>query len=1022
MAVTSGTMWGTDRPISGYTCRYFIAWQQTSQSTSTNKTYINWQAKWRFVNNDAQLDNGNVVINGSSRWDNAGRLYNFSSNYTTRDLSLASGSYEITHDSNGYKTFNINGATTRYDGELSSGSTNFVLNRISKPPTVSTTTVSSIQDNQANFCGNISDTGGATVTDAGVFVSDTDATPDSNDLDADSNDNSGSFCKTLTGLSSNTLYYYRAYATNARGTSYGSVKTFTTLQLPTVTTSAVTDPAGTTATANGNLTDNGNPDVSEKGFVYNDSGSPTTSDTKAVVAGSATGVYSADLTGLSPATTYFLRAYATNSQGTVYGEDVEFLTVVLPTLTTSDATNVSTSQATGQGELVSNGSGTISERGFVWDTATAPTTSDSKVIEGGGSTQETFSKDMTGLSASENYFYRSYAINEAGTAYGNERTFSTDETAPTQPSDLDPTSGIGIDSLEPTLAWQYNAGSANDTQASYQIEVRKESDSSLMWDSTKTTSGSETADVPAGASLLWGVTYQFRVKTWNQGDLESPWSDYSLFHTSQLPVVAITNPTDTDTLVSNTPTMTWTYTDNEATTQSKWRLEILNQTGSTVIYDTDWTTGADVSYQIPDGYLYNLTNYKVRITLEDGDGMVSLPVTHSFDVAFLAPSTPTIGTPSADVAGIVTFESTINKPPVDGWYADQITIARKNTGSVSWTPLQTAIPISVVVVDDGEDETDWTESGVGTAPVSDTAKYGSQSVGLGASGAGDAIYEKTIDIPNLQDFDTIQAWIYVTDKTDFTTIDIKIGTDASNYYHFVIASGDFVDGSWNPIFEAIDVNTTKVGSPDDSQLDIVIVEIKNASGAISAGDISIDQIRLMKSVIVTKDYSTANGGDYVYGISAYSTEAGVGTSYGESTSVQTTFEEERINMYLVPVGEEHKMVKAWQNGTTPPNYKATVDTVYYKVVGSSKPIVFTSGSQDYKTGIVDLWFFDTKFNGLGESGVTSLENIRNTKPIILRTWWGKNYFISIDGSIDTTRKVGIGWSSRFTFTEIDDGQ
>ncbi|WP_158607328.1 MBG domain-containing protein [Rhodohalobacter sp. SW132] len=95
---------------------------------------------------------------------------------------------------------------------------------------------------------------------------------------------------------------------------------------PTVTTSLVSSITTTGATFSGNATDDGGDFVTERGFVYATTSGPTTSDTKIQV-GSGTGAFEEAITGLSAETTYYVRAYAINSQGTSYGSEQIFTTL-----------------------------------------------------------------------------------------------------------------------------------------------------------------------------------------------------------------------------------------------------------------------------------------------------------------------------------------------------------------------------------------------------------------------------------------------------------------------------------------------------------------------------------------------------------------------------------------------------------------------------------------------------------------------------------------------------------------------
>lgn len=98
--------------------------------------------------------------------------------------------------------------------------------------------------------------------------------------------------------------------------------------------------------------------------------------------------------------------------------------VVLPSVTSDSISNVAITSATGNGNVTSDGGGTISERGFVISTSPTPTILDTKFIEG-GTTTGTFAVGLTGLVANTLYYARAYVTNEIGTSYGDEVSFST---------------------------------------------------------------------------------------------------------------------------------------------------------------------------------------------------------------------------------------------------------------------------------------------------------------------------------------------------------------------------------------------------------------------------------------------------------------------------------------------------------------------------------------------------------------------------------------------------------------------
>jgi hypothetical protein len=98
-------------------------------------------------------------------------------------------------------------------------------------------------------------------------------------------------------------------------------------QVPTVATQDITNIGATTATGNGNITDLGIPNPTAHGFCWNTTGTPTLADSITDEgAAAATGAFTSNMTGLSANTTYHVRAYATNTAGTAYGNQVSFTT------------------------------------------------------------------------------------------------------------------------------------------------------------------------------------------------------------------------------------------------------------------------------------------------------------------------------------------------------------------------------------------------------------------------------------------------------------------------------------------------------------------------------------------------------------------------------------------------------------------------------------------------------------------------------------------------------------------------
>jgi plastocyanin len=193
-------------------------------------------------------------------------------------------------------------------------------------PVLSTESVTAITEESATSGGNVSSDGNASVTERGVCWS-TSNSPTISDSKTSDGAGTGQFVSNITGLSSNTLYYVRAYATNSAGTAYGNVVSFTTSDDSQVeiTTSQISLIAATTATSGGNITDDGGSDITARGVSWSTSPVPTITNSH-TTDGNGVGTFTSNLTGLTASTMYYVRAYATNSTGTVYGNEVSFTT------------------------------------------------------------------------------------------------------------------------------------------------------------------------------------------------------------------------------------------------------------------------------------------------------------------------------------------------------------------------------------------------------------------------------------------------------------------------------------------------------------------------------------------------------------------------------------------------------------------------------------------------------------------------------------------------------------------------
>ncbi|MCF6183424.1 MAG: SusF/SusE family outer membrane protein [Bacteroidales bacterium] len=190
--------------------------------------------------------------------------------------------------------------------------------------TLTTADAADITGFAATSGGNITNAGGAAITARGICWS-TEPDPDINDTKTEDGVGTGAFNSSMTDLIADTIYYVRAYATNAVGTAYGQEIQFSTLVgIPTVSTVSVTS-GETSAVVEGNVSYDGGAGITERGVCYSTSENPTISD-NFVTSSGTTGNFSVNLTGLAQNTTYHARAFATNSVGTAYGADISFAT------------------------------------------------------------------------------------------------------------------------------------------------------------------------------------------------------------------------------------------------------------------------------------------------------------------------------------------------------------------------------------------------------------------------------------------------------------------------------------------------------------------------------------------------------------------------------------------------------------------------------------------------------------------------------------------------------------------------
>jgi Leucine-rich repeat (LRR) protein len=246
----------------------------------------------------------------------------------------------------------------------------------------------------------------------------------------------GAFNLVVIKLKAGTKYNVRAFATNIMGTSYGKELTFSTLdyKLPTIQTNSATDIGLDVATLSGNVKDLGRGELKERGIVVSKSPKPTIDNMKFKSSVTDLGEYKIVVTKLEVNTKYYVRAYAQNEAGIVYGDEINFSTIdyTFAKISTNDIGNISFRSARIGGEVTNEGNTPVTERGVVISREKTPTISDRKLIVGNG--LGGYMVDVNELIPNSTYYIRAYCINSKGIVYGNERNFRTlDDTPPPAP-------------------------------------------------------------------------------------------------------------------------------------------------------------------------------------------------------------------------------------------------------------------------------------------------------------------------------------------------------------------------------------------------------------------------------------------------------------------------------------------------------------------------------------------------------------------------------------------------------------
>jgi hypothetical protein len=387
------------------------------------------------IANETATFNGTIGTIGDPAYTERGFVYGTTHNPTIADIKkvaqgTGAGAYSlgITEIQEG-KTYYVRAYATNAGGTVYGNEVSFIT--IARMPEVSTQAASNINiDAGTVTCeGTIITVGDPVYTERGfVYATIHNPTVDDDAKKIASGTGTGAFFSNITGLTEGNIYYVRAYATNSKGTAYGNeISIDFNGTLPTLSTQTATNQSIT----NGSLTFNGTiiivgvPAYTERGFVYGTMHNPTVnSDVKKIVPGSGTGDFFSNITGLTEGNIYYVRAYATNSRGTAYGNEVSAdFNAVMPAITTQAVSDIDVTSARLNGAITDVGDPAYTVRGFVYGTMHNPTIGNDIVKQVSGTGTGAFFTDLTGLTKGTTYYVRAYATNSKGTVYGQEVSF-----------------------------------------------------------------------------------------------------------------------------------------------------------------------------------------------------------------------------------------------------------------------------------------------------------------------------------------------------------------------------------------------------------------------------------------------------------------------------------------------------------------------------------------------------------------------------------------------------------------------
>jgi len=355
-----------------------------------------------------------------------------------------------------------------------------------------------------------------------------------------------------------------------------------------------------------------------KGVCYDTVANPTVKNNKVLYTGkNSKATFTVVIPGLHYATKYYVRAFATETNGTtIYGKEFSFTTLpVVPTLTTDTVTISTTKEHTaiGGGDVINNGGAKVTVRGICYDTIPNPTISSN--ITKDGDSLGTFVSKLTNLRGNMKYYVRAYATNSAGTGYGPQVTFTTPVYLPqvttAAVTDITKTSAVsggiitdngGAKITERGVVWSQNANpTINDNKI---VGAADATYTDTISGLTMHTTYHVRAYAVNSAGISYGKDIQFttlaNIRTWyvpgDYVEASYPGSGYANWSPGNCPVVksTITNPDNLEGYVymANASNQ-WKFTDGPS-----WTINYGSSDGSNLVANGPNITSPKGYYKI----------------------------------------------------------------------------------------------------------------------------------------------------------------------------------------------------------------------------------------------------------------------------------------------------------------------------------------------------------------------------------------------------------------------------------------